>query len=141
MQVIPLLHHSGSGNLEHKKGFPYSFNPSACQTCRGNCCRAGGYVWVTIEEVEQIAAVRKMDLESFYGEYVRLVQGHLSLQDRLINSEYICCFFDPIKCCCTIYQHRPEQCRSYPFWEQFKEKTQELLQECPGVNLTEGDNE
>ncbi|WP_417912983.1 YkgJ family cysteine cluster protein, partial [Candidatus Electronema sp. TJ] len=65
--------------------------------------------------------------------YVRRVQGRLSLQERVINGEHFCCFFDRASCRCSIYEQRPEQCRTFPFWERFKADPQELLRECPGV--------
>ena len=71
---------------------------------------------------------------SFAKHYARRVQGKLSLQERVINGEHLCCFFDRIACCCTIYDNRPEQCRTFPFWERFKEDCRELLRECPGVS-------
>ena len=118
--------------------YPFQFNQEACNTCNGKCCRVGGYVWITQEELEEIAEFRKMDLDRFYTEYVRLVQGKLSLQERLINGEYICCLFDPIDNKCTIYQYRPQQCKTYPFWEQYKWNPTRIQEACPGVILKEG---
>ncbi|MCW5198833.1 hypothetical protein VU06_03705 [Desulfobulbus sp. F3] len=48
--------------LEMISCFPYQFNPAACATCGGRCCRgAGGYVWVSWEELEAMAAARGMN--------------------------------------------------------------------------------
>ena len=82
-----------------------------------------------------MASTKKLDVALFSKQYVRQVQGRLSLQERVINGEHFCCFFDSIDCQCTIYQSRPKQCRTFPFWNQFKEDPQELLDECPGVSL------
>lgn len=81
-----------------------------------------------------MATARGMNAGLFAKQYVRRVQGRLSLQERVINGEHLCCFFDRIECGCTIYETRPEQCRTFPFWERFKEDYQELLQECPGIS-------
>lgn len=86
-----------------------------------------------MEELEKMADTRKMDVALFARQYVRRVQGRLSLQELVINGEHFCCFFDPIDRHCTLYQSRPEQCRTFPFWNQFKNDPQELLAECPGV--------
>ncbi|MFO8035751.1 MAG: YkgJ family cysteine cluster protein, partial [Anaerolineales bacterium] len=97
--------------------YPYTFDPSACRHCGGACCRgSGGVVWITPEEMENMASVRKMDLETFADLYVRVVQGKLALQERRINGEFLCCFFDLHEAKCTIYPERPQQCRTYPFW-------------------------
>lgn len=88
-----------------------------------------------MEELEKMAGTRKMDVAAFSRQYVRQVQGRLSLQELVINGEHFCCFFDRIDRQCTIYQSRPEQCRTFPFWDRFKENPQELFAECPGVSL------
>jgi hypothetical protein len=84
-----------------------------------------------------MAGTKKMDLTEFSIQYVRGIQGRLSLQERLINGEHLCCFFDPIDCLCTIYQSRPKQCRTFPFWNQLKNAPPELILECPGVTYRE----
>jgi len=121
--------------MQKQDGFPYNFDPSACAACSGICCRGStGHVWVTEEEIQALAAALKMDLESFAESYLRIGKGKISLQERRINGEYLCCFFDSIRKNCTIYQQRPAQCRSYPFWEQFRENPSEALQACPGCS-------
>ena len=123
--------------MENFKDFPYYFHEKACKTCRGNCCRGlEGYVWINMKELEKMADTRKMDLALFSKQYVRLIQGKFSLQERLINGEQICCFFDSINCQCTIYQSRPEQCRTFPFWDRLIKNPKKLLTECPGVSLS-----
>lgn len=32
-----------------------------------------------------------------------------------------------------IYEVRPTQCRTFPFWDYFKTRVDELKLECPGV--------
>jgi len=115
--------------------FPFTFNQDACATCRGTCCRWGGYVWLTEEEMMDIAQCKGMELGNFADTYVRAASGRLSLQDRLIDGEHICCMFDPYDNKCTIYGHRPSQCRTFPFWNGNREKYMELLEFCPGIIL------
>ena len=120
--------------MQKKQGFPYSFDPSACGPCSGVCCRGStGHVWVSEEEIEGMAAALKIDLEIFAKSYLRIGKGKISLQERRGNGEYLCCFFDPFEENCTIYQQRPAQCRSYPFWEPYREKPSDAFKECPGV--------
>jgi len=122
--------------MDNQNNFPYHFNSNACKICGGRCCRGSeGYVWVSLEELEKMAGTKKLDVALFSKQYVRQVKGRLSLQERVINGEHFCCFFDPIDCQCTIYQSRPKQCRTFPFWNQFKKEPQELFDECPGVSL------
>ncbi len=122
--------------MDNQNSFPYHFNSNTCKTCSGKCCRGfGGYVWISMEELKKMAGTRNMDVALFSMQYVRKVQDRLSLKERVINGEYFCCFFDRIDCQCTIYQSRPKQCRTFPFWNQFKKEPQELFLECPGVSL------
>jgi len=44
-------------------------------------------------------------------------------------------FFDEAQRNCGIYELRPKQCRSFPFWEYFKTHTKELEEECIGVKF------
>jgi len=122
--------------MDNKNNFPYHFNSNACKTCGGKCCRGfGGYVWVSMEELKEMAGTRNMDVALFASQYVRQVHGKLSLQEYVINGEHFCCFFDLIDCQCTIYQSRPRQCRTFPFWNKFKKEPQKLFRECPGVSF------
>jgi uncharacterized protein len=106
------------------------FDNSACTGCGGKCCRGlGGYVWISMAEVEEMAAAKGMDRDRFARCFVRQVGGRLSLQERRINGEYLCCFFDPIACHCTIYPQRPKQCKTFPFWDQ----DNQVFEECPGI--------
>jgi len=88
-----------------------------------------------MEELEKMADSRKISVAQFSKQYVRQVQGLFALQERVINGEHFCCFFDYIDFQCTIYQSRPGQCKTFPFWNQFKKDPKKLLMECPGVTL------
>lgn len=121
--------------MTESQDFPFRFNPDACQECRGECCRWGGFVWVTEEEIQAISELMKMDLEAFVNTYVKASYRRLSLQERLRDGEYHCCLFDPFNNRCLVYQARPEQCRTFPFWDVYKKNTRLLLEICPGVEL------
>jgi Fe-S-cluster containining protein len=120
--------------MNAQNSFPFQFNSQACRSCGGRCCRGlGGYVWISLTELENMAAAKGMSAHLFARQYIRQVQGRLSLRELVINGEHLCCFFDLIACCCTMYENRPEQCRSFPFWDKFQGDYHGLLRECPGV--------
>lgn len=126
-------------NMNHQNDYPYLFDSKACKTCGGKCCRGQeGYVWLSIKEMEKMAASKKMSVGAFAKQFVRRVQGKFSLRERVINGEHICCFLDPIEGKCTVYDSRPGQCRTFPFWDKFRADTQALILECPGISLKEG---
>ncbi|MBU0568357.1 YkgJ family cysteine cluster protein [bacterium] len=122
--------------MDNQNNFPYHFDGNTCKTCGGKCCRGReGYIWISMEELEKMAGARKIDVPLFSRQYLRQVQGRFSLQERVINGEHFCCFFDPIDGQCAIYQSRPKQCRTFPFWDSLKKEPQKLLDVCPGVSL------
>lgn len=103
-----------------------------CTRC-GNCCTgAPGYVWVEPEEVEAIAEFRGEPLSMFEGLYTRLAMGERSLREKA-NGD--CVFYDRQEGC-TIYPVRPQQCRTWPFWEsnvKNREAWERTCKVCPGA--------
>jgi uncharacterized protein len=104
-----------------------------CTQC-GNCCTgAPGVVWVTDEEIAQIAELRGTSVEDLRKERTRLVEGRVSLTERK-NGD--CTFFDSESRRCTIYSARPAQCRTWPFWNsnlENREAWKMTQQSCPGA--------
>lgn len=84
-----------------------------------------------------MAELMGMDLEDFANEYVKAAYGRLSLQERLRDGEYQCCFFDSFNERCLVYQARPEQCRTFPYWDAYLDNFQILLEICPGISVKE----
>ncbi|MDA1049260.1 MAG: YkgJ family cysteine cluster protein [Planctomycetota bacterium] len=104
-----------------------------CTQC-GNCCTgAPGYVWVNQAEVEAIAAeLGESDVDAFEAEYVHKVGIRRSLRE-FPNGD--CVFFDNETRRCTVYNARPRQCRTWPFWDsnlKTPEAWAETCEVCPG---------
>ena len=103
-----------------------------CTGC-GNCCTGEpGYVWVNDAEIAELAQAVHMDKTPFEAKYVRRVGAHASLIE-LANGD--CIFFDALTRRCTLYQARPRQCRTWPFWESTvsaPEDWEETVSACPG---------
>ena len=115
-----------------KEGFKFAFNPKACEECGGKCCIGeSGYIWVNREEIKNIAKFLNLDVEEFMFEYLRKVDYRYSLKEIKKGNSYECIFFEDGKC--KIYEVRPTQCRTFPFWDFFKDDYSYLLKECPGV--------
>ncbi len=121
----------------YKDGYSFGFNPLSCNSCEGNCCRGeSGYIWVKYAEIERIANLLEMSLEEFVTMYLKKVGHRFSLiEKRLSENDFGCIFFDEVKRSCKIYEARPLQCKSYPFWDSYKnrENVKELRAECPGI--------
>lgn len=104
-----------------------------CTQC-GKCCTgAPGYVWVNQAEIEGIAAeLGEADVEAFEDEFVRKVGIRRSLRE-FPNGD--CVFFDSETRKCTVYNARPRQCRTWPFWDSNLKSPQawsETCEVCPG---------
>jgi len=122
-------------NVMHEEGYAYGFDPTACAACGGACCTGeSGYIWAKYEEIEKMADFLELSIEDFGKMYLRKVKHRYSLTEKQIGEEdYACVFFDPVQKGCTIYPVRPRQCRTFPFWESFKNNEQEVRVECPGI--------
>ncbi|MBI2824894.1 MAG: YkgJ family cysteine cluster protein [Planctomycetia bacterium] len=103
-----------------------------CTQC-GNCCTgAPGFVWVTNDEIAALAKRLHMAVEAFERKYVRKVGVRKSLIEY-DNGD--CVFFDPQTRHCGVYEERPRQCRTWPFWDsnvKTPEAWKETCQVCPG---------
>ena len=120
-----------NGELISKDGFSYKFNPNACKECEGNCCIGeSGYIWVSLKEIEDIAKFLKMDKNFFIDNFLIKVGYKFSIKEKPYKNGFACIFFNNG---CEIYPVRPKQCRTFPFWDYFKDKIEELKKECPGI--------
>jgi len=117
-----------------KEGYPYAFNSDACATCQGRCCTGeSGYIYVTKAEIFAIAKLLDMDVNEFGVKYLFKKGYKYSLKENKIDDSYECVFYDRESNGCKIYMARPNQCKTFPFWDYFKTHVDELKEECPGI--------
>ena len=99
----------------------------------GRCCMSRGeygYVYFTLEDRRRIAGHLKMRTSDFSRKYLDNENGWFFLKDPEKN----CIFLDGKAC--TVYEGRPTQCRTWPFWpENMKPRTwkTEVTTFCPGI--------
>jgi len=121
-------------NIIKQKGFDFKFDVSKCATCEGNCCIGeSGYVWCTPKEIDDMADFLGLTRQDFVDNYTRKEGYRISLKELKIQGSFHCVFFDTDKKGCQIYPVRPSQCRTFPFWEHFKQNKNEVVKECPGI--------
>jgi len=105
-----------------------------CTQC-GDCCTgAPGYVWVNKEEIAGLADLLKLEVAEFERRYVRQVGIRKSLIE-FPNGD--CVFLHSESRGCQVYEARPRQCRTWPFWNSnlaSPEAWQRTAQHCPGCN-------
>jgi uncharacterized protein len=104
-----------------------------CTQC-GKCCSgAPGFVWVNNREIVDMAAAMDMDPETFRSRFVRSVGKRESLVEYPDGD---CIFLDPQSRQCLVYDARPIQCRTWPFWSSnlaTRQDWQETCDACPGA--------
>lgn len=100
----------------------------------GNCCVSRGdygHVFLTLKDRRALAKKLKMTTAAFTKQYCDQQAGVWRLKDIDSND---CVFLAEKRC--TVYEARPTQCRTWPFWpEVLKAKTWngEVKRGCPGV--------
>lgn len=103
-----------------------------CGQC-GNCCTGDpGYVWMTPDEMKTMAAELNMNFDNFTSKYIRQIGEDYSLIEHS-NGE--CVFWEASKGC-QVYESRPTQCRTYPFWPEIMKNKKKWLEEaelCQGI--------
>lgn len=89
--------------------------PFQCTGC-GKCCQVEGDVWMSRAEQEAAAAALGVDDTDFKVKYAEEVKnGWVRLKDRAGHGDQGCVFLDA-NGQCSIYDHRPVQCSTYPWW-------------------------
>jgi Fe-S-cluster containining protein len=104
-----------------------------CTQC-GDCCSGEpGYVWVDQSEIDAMASLMGIATEDFEHQFVRQVGVDRSLVEYPDGD---CILLDPETRRCTVYDARPIQCRTWPFWDsnlKRKRDWKETCEVCPGA--------
>ncbi|MDR2842991.1 MAG: YkgJ family cysteine cluster protein [Spirochaetaceae bacterium] len=106
----------------------------SCKQCSLCCRQDPGYVFLTEDDVSMLFNYLKMSKDDFILTYCRWIKISLSIEYLSLKetSNYDCFFW---KNGCSVYDARPVQCKTYPFWSEFVEDEETWLQtECPGIN-------
>ncbi len=80
-----------------------------------------------------MAAQREISSEDFESKYVHPIGIRRSLNEDANNGD--CVFFNNQTRGCEVYENRPRQCRTWPFWKSNLKTPQtwgETCQTCPG---------
>lgn len=122
-------------SLVKKEGFNFAFDPNGCNSCIGNCCIGeSGYIWINSAEIQALALHLKISSEDLKKRYLNKIEYKYSIKEiQLASNNYACCFFDLDKKQCSVYDARPNQCRTFPFWDYFKKNEEEVYKECPAI--------
>ncbi len=101
----------------------------------GKCCVSHGeygYVYLDLNDRKRMAKHLGLTLKEFTGSYCSSTEGYYHL--KIAPDETNCMFLENKQC--EIYEARPTQCRTWPFWpEVLNPKTwkSDVANFCPGV--------
>ena len=101
----------------------------------GNCCTSHGefgFVFLTIEDRRRFAKFLKISTAAFNRTYCDLKDGVWHLKEDSKNKD--CMFLEKKRC--SVYEARPTQCRTWPFWPEVmnpKSWKSEVASFCPGI--------
>jgi len=117
------------------KDYSFKFDENKCSTCEGNCCIGeSGYIWITMQEIDTLAKHLNISTQECFDKYLLKYGYKFSIKEKKISdNNFACVFFDLDKKQCSIYEARPVQCRTFPFWEHFKTNIDEVVEECPAI--------
>jgi len=104
-----------------------------CQPDCGKCCTRHGeydYVYLEPDDVARLASHFETPVEAFQAQWTKKDEGHTVLK----MDGPACPFLEGARC--TVYEARPRQCGSFPFWPEnmkSREGWEELGAFCPGI--------
>ena len=99
----------------------------------GKCCVSRGrygYVYLSFGDRKRLAAHLGMSTSDFTAKFTRKIEGLY----ELIYTNKDCPFL--VKGRCEVYDARPWQCRTWPFWPENMDTAvwaREVASWCPGV--------
>lgn len=125
---------------------PFEFD---CHRC-GRCCTGGeGRVWLEDGEIDAMASALGMSADAFEHRYVRTVpdpRGTGAMRRSLRESDEgaggRCVLLEGANHC-SVYEARPEHCRSFPFWPSVLETErgfEAARATCPGIRVLVSDD-
>lgn len=109
-----------------------------CTQC-GKCCTLReeyGHVYLSRTEQEALAKLHEITLRSFRRRFTFTDEyGWTQLKAGGERGEH-CIFLDTETQGCNVYEARPVQCRTFPFWREFVKKdgwSDEVREMCEGT--------
>jgi hypothetical protein len=102
----------------------------SCRRCGGCCVGEPGTIYVSRPEIEKIAAFLELSVGRFTRQYLYPFRDSHSIKE---DEHGRCLFFENG---CTIYDIRPLQCRTFPFWfsnMRSEARWRRVARQCPGI--------
>jgi Fe-S-cluster containining protein len=103
----------------------------------GNCCVSRGsygYVYLSKKDIKKLSDYTNLRIKDFIKLYCDNTNGFTHFKEKNKNGD--CQFL--VKKRCSIYEARPTQCRTWPFWKEnmaTKVWNKEISKFCPGIGM------
>jgi hypothetical protein len=120
--------------MVEKEGFNFAFDPKGCEVCEAKCCSGeSGQILFSKNELSEMAKFLEISEDKFLKDFCRKDGYRYSIKEIKHGKNWNCIFLTNMRC--DIYEVRPTQCRTFPFWESFKggKNFQYLEKECLAV--------
>jgi hypothetical protein len=107
-----------------------------CTRCSRCCRHTSGYVFLSSTDLSKLTRATGMGAQEFLWAYCRKVDFGLARRISLREKANLDCIFWE-NGGCSVYEARPLQCRSFPFWSGClgsREEWDQHAQACPGMN-------
>jgi len=109
-----------------------------CQQCC-NCCSGPeeGVIWISKQEIEKLAEHLNMTPQELHTKYLRRIGLRISIKENQTTKDCIFLCRNGNSKGCAIYNFRPIQCRTWPFWTYNLHSIDDwntAAQKCPGIN-------
>lgn len=112
----------------------------SCTQC-GNCCSGPeGYIHFSNEERARLAERLGITPDEFMASYTKKTPFGPSLKEKPSTHGLDCIFLDretiPGRAICSVYEDRPTQCRTWPFWGSVvrsESSWRAASRTCPGI--------
>ncbi|MFA5446959.1 MAG: YkgJ family cysteine cluster protein [Sphaerochaeta sp.] len=100
------------------------------------CCGVEpGYVFLSQDDLHRLCEKTGLNEQAFIDKYCHTVDmGQFLLVSLLEKENYDCIFLENKRC--SVYEARPIQCRTYPFWPAIMDSEKSWKEEgvsCPGI--------
>jgi hypothetical protein len=115
----------------------------SCERCSACCRGEPGYVFLTKDDLRRLLARLGLEFKAFFRGYCALVDvgTGMALSLREVpreNGSNDCVLWGAGGC--EVYEERPIQCSTYPFWSSIMESRESWRREalsCPGIDSGE----
>jgi hypothetical protein len=109
-----------------------------CTQC-GNCCSGPeeGVIWISKSQINRLADFLGQSVKNVHKNHLKKFGFRYSIRENPHTKD--CIFLVGIKGSkgCAIYDVRPTQCRTWPFWPSNLRSPDDwntAAQKCPGIN-------